>query len=213
MRQFSSLGWILALVFLPALPAASAEGHDHAHHAVSVQTQASGAVVKLADAQLLDQRGKAVQLKGDVFGDKIVVINFVYTSCTTVCPMQSAIFSNLQERLGARLGEEVRLVSITVDPLRDTPERLRELAERHHAKPGWTFLTGKKREVDAVLRSFGAYTPDPTSHPAMVMIGSAGNERWTRLFGFPSVDEIQARVEQSIKVAARSSAPAAHHHH
>lgn len=74
-----------------------------------------------ADVPLLDQDGRELRLKDDLVGDRIVVMGFVYTSCTTVCPVISAILQKLQKQLGERAGGDVQLISLSIDPLRDTP--------------------------------------------------------------------------------------------
>jgi protein SCO1/2 len=125
-----------------------------------------------------------------------------------VCPVASATFQQLQGKLGTALGKEVVLVSISVDPLRDTPERMHEYAARYQARAGWTWLTGAKPDVDAVLRGFGAYTPNYEDHPAMVLVGDAGG--WTRFLGFPSVDQLLGRV-QALRVARENKGKVAQH--
>ena len=173
----------------------AARAHDAAHHHPPEAVAPASAKVTLSEAPLLDQGGKRVRLAQDVIGERIAVVNFIYTSCTTVCPVSSATFQQLKQRLGASLGKEVVLVSITVDPLRDTPQRLREYGARYRAAEGWTWLTGAKPDVDGALKGFGAYTPNFEDHPAMVLIGDARGGSWTRFFGFPSVDELMARID------------------
>jgi protein SCO1/2 len=109
--------------------------------------------------------------------------------------VSSATFQQLQQKLGARLGKDVVLVSITVDPLRDTPQRLREYAGRYEAREGWVWLTGAKPDVDGVLKGLGAYSSRFEDHPATLLIGDARGGPWTRIFGFPSVDELLARID------------------
>jgi len=185
-----------ALFFsMGALIATAALAHDPAHHHAPAAAAPASAQVVLRDAPLLDASGKRVRLAQEVIGGRIAVVNFIYTSCTTVCPVSSASFQQLQQRLGARLGKEVVLVSITVDPLRDTPQRLREYAGRYEAREGWVWLTGAKPDVDSVLKGLGAYSARFEDHPAMVLIGDARGGPWTRIFGFPSVDELVARIE------------------
>ena len=169
-------------------------GHDAHEHAAPAAAP-STAKVMLRDAPLFDATGKRVQLAKDVIGARIAVVNFIYTSCTTVCPVSSATFQQLQQKLGARLGKDVVLVSITVDPLRDTPQRLREYAARYEAREGWSWLTGAKPDVDSVLKGMGAYSARFEDHPAMVLVGDARGGPWTRIFGFPSVDELMARID------------------
>jgi protein SCO1/2 len=109
--------------------------------------------------------------------------------------VSSATFQQLQKRLPPALAKEVVLVSVTVDPLRDTPQRLREYAGRYEAREGWVWLTGAKPDVDGVLKGFGSYASRFEDHPAMVLIGDARGGSWTRFFGFPSVDDLVARIE------------------
>jgi len=203
-----------AAMAAPAAPAVAQDGAHaghaaHVHHAAAAPAGA-GAKVMLSGAPLLDASGRRVRLASDVIAGKIAVVNFIYTNCTTVCPVTSATFELLQRRLGAALGRDVVLVSITVDPLRDTPKRLREYSSRYEAGAGWTWLTGDKRDVDQVLEGFGAYTPNFEDHPVMVLVGDAREGTWTRLFGFPGVDQIAARIDGLRE--ARMGAHHAHHH-
>ena len=178
------------------LAATAVLAHDpgHEHHAAPAAAPSAAKVV-LRDVPLLDASGKRVRLAQDVIGGRIAVVNFIYTTCTTVCPVSSATFQQLQERLAAASGKEVVLVSVSVDPLRDTPQRLREYAGRYQARDGWVWLTGAKPDVDSVLKGFGAYAARAEDHPPMVLVGDARAGSWTRLFGFPAVDELLARIE------------------
>src|SRR5581483_10910822 len=108
--------------------------------------------ITMPDVTLTDQDGKAVHLNALV-QDKIAVIDTVFTSCTTICPMMGANFTRLQKLLGPRAGSDVLLISISVDPVTDTPERLRAWKEKFHAGPGWVLLTGSKPDVDSVLKT------------------------------------------------------------
>lgn len=174
-------------------------GHDpHAHHrkqAAAATGVPSPANVKLSDATLVNRDGRRVRLISDVLAGRIAVVNFIYTTCTTVCPVTSATFAQLQREMGERLGKDVVLVSITVDPVRDTPARLEQYAQTHDAGEHWVWLTGTKSDVDEVLRGMGAYTPNFQDHPAMVLVGDASNNRWSRFFGFPSVRDLVGRVD------------------
>jgi protein SCO1/2 len=173
-------------------------GHDaHAGHGgAPAAPTPSSATVRGLDATLVDQDGRSVNLRRDVIGDRIAVVDFVYTSCTTVCPLASAMFSQLQSLLGEDLGRDVVLVTLTVDPVRDTPQRLKEYARRYEAKAGWTWLTGPSVAVDDVLKGMGAYAPDFTQHPLMVLVGDATNNRWVRLSGTPDPQVLLAQVKQ-----------------
>jgi protein SCO1 len=203
------LGAAAAFGLMVAAPAFAHDAHRHAGH--QAQAAPGAAKVVLADAPLIDQTGRRVRLAQDVIGGRIAIVNFIYTTCTTVCPVSSATLSQVQERLGEALGKDVVLVSITVDPVRDTPERMREYAARYGARQGWTWLTGAKRDIDAGLRGFGAYAPNYDDHPAMVLVGDGAAGRWVRFFGFPSAEELLARARAL--VAARAAATQVVHHH
>lgn len=214
-----SIGIFLAAALGAALPPpalahdhAAQAGHaghvDHGKHVGSAAARpATGVEISLPDTLLRDHDGRAVRLTSDVLGGRVAVVNFVYTTCTTVCPVLSATLSQLQQRLGKRLGEKVLLVSITVDPQRDTPTRLKEYSGLHGAGEHWRWLTGRKGDIDAVLKAFGTFTPNPEDHPAVTMIGDAEGRRWTRLYGFPSVEEVLSQVEHALAV------PVARHRH
>ena len=150
----------------------------------------------LREATLLTQDGVEVELVEDVIGDRIVVVDFIYTTCTTVCPVLSAVMLQVQGELGDRLGNEVLLVSISVDPLRDTPARLKDYAKKLRSGDGWLWLTGDRTAVDEVLRDFGAYTPNFEDHPAMVLVGDGATGEWSRFLGFPGSNHIVERVNE-----------------
>ena len=192
----------------PAAAAGQGDDDPHAQHRAMLAkpqpSRGSSTVVQLHDRPLLTQDGESVRFATDIIGDRIVVIDFVYTTCTTVCPVLSAIFGQVQDRLGERLGRQVSLVSVSVDPGRDTPQRLKAYADRHQARDGWVWLTGDKTTVDQVLQELGAYTPDFEDHPSMVLVGDGQAGTWVRFFGFPGPDQLMAAVDEL--VAARQAA-------
>jgi protein SCO1/2 len=126
----------------------------------------------------------------DVIGDDIVVMDFVYTTCTTICPVLSALFAQVQTKLGDDVGNGITLVSMSVDPVRDTPQRMKAYSAKHGAGDGWIWLTGPKTVVNDVLTGLGAYTANFEDHPSMVLIGDGRTGEWKRLFGFPNPDRI-----------------------
>lgn len=192
----------LAILALAAAGGARAANDPHAEHRASLQQQAQkspgveAADVDLRDRTLVDRDGRELRFVSDVIGENIVVMDFVYTTCTTVCPVLSAIFGQVQKGLGERLGTDVHMVSVSVDPGRDTPERLKAYAAGLKARPGWVWLTGDKTSIDKVLRGLGAYTPDFEDHPSMILVGDARSGTWKRFFGFPGPDKILAAVEE-----------------
>ena len=152
--------------------------------------------VKLYDLELLDQDGRKVRFASDVIGDRIVVIDTIFTACGLICPILSAIYADLQDRLGGRLDREVALVSISVDPVTDIPPRLKEFAGTWEAKPGWVFLTGQKATVDRVLEGLGLYSADFAAHPVAFLVGDGKNGKWTRIYGFASPEQLLGKVDE-----------------
>lgn len=170
---------------------------EHANHRLPVvAAPAHGLTLKVPDALLTDQDGRQRRLVSEVMGDKIIVANFVYTNCTTICPVASTLFSQLQDKLGDQLDSRVRLVSISVDPARDTPPRLKNYSESHGARSGWVWLTGAPSEVTAVLKGFGTYTANYKDHPVVIMIGDARSGQWIRYFGFQDTERLAAKVTE-----------------
>lgn len=189
--------------------AAEGEADPHAHHKAMMSKPAEPAKatqVKLKDLELITQDGETVRFVSDVIGDHIVVMDFVYTTCTTVCPVLSAVLGQVQGKLGDRQGKEVVLVSVTVDPIRDNPQRLKAYAAKHKAGEGWVWLTGPKTAVDDVLDGLGAYAPDFENHPAMVLVGDGRTGEWSRFFGFPSADRLMERVDALAAARVQSAA-------
>jgi len=195
-------------VFLAATLAAAAllgemrpaVGHDAHHHATSADAKPQAARVTLQDIALVDFDGKAVRFRSEAVGNRIVVIGFIYTSCTTICPVTSAILGDVQkrlmERLGERFGRDVKLITLTVDPATDTPERLKDYAANFGSPAGWIWLTGDKPKVDRVLAGMGAYAADFTRHSGAVLVGDARTGDWIRFYGIPNAPDIVDRVEQ-----------------
>ena len=152
--------------------------------------------IQLLDLELVTQDGKPVRFKSDVIGDKLVAMTFIWTHCTTICPVYNAIFMQLQELLGDRQGKEVILVSLTLDPSRDIPRRMKREAKKFKAKPGWFYLTGKKKIVNQVLQGLDAYYVDYEDHPPMALIGDGKTGTWRRLTGFPRPQHLLTMIDE-----------------
>jgi protein SCO1/2 len=160
----------------------------------------------IPDARVVDQNGKPRRFYSDLVRGKVVVINFVYTTCTTICPPLGATFGKLQKSLGAQLGKDVSLISISVDPATDTPERLRAWGAQFGAKPGWTLVTGDKTEMDRLSNALGVDTASPANHSAMVLIVNDKAALWKRVYGLGSTATLTRNIEQMMAAtSARSS--------
>jgi protein SCO1/2 len=163
---------------------------------------ADRAPAQIPDIRVLDQNGKPRHFYSDLVRGRVVVINFIYTTCTTICPPLGATFGKLQKNLGERLGKDVFLVSVSVDPATDTPERLRAWGAQFKAKPGWTLVTGDKTELDRLLRVLGADAASPASHSAMVLIVNDRAALWKRVYGLGSTAALVNNVEQMMAASS-----------
>ena len=141
--------------------------------------------MQIPNVRVLDQNGKALDFYSDLVKGRNVAINFIFTTCTTVCPVLTATFRRVQTEL-ANSQANVQLISVSVDPTVDTPERLRDFAEKFKAGPGWTFVTGDKTEIDSLLQRLGAGVGNKNDHTSMVLIGNDPADVWTRTYGLSS---------------------------
>ena len=141
--------------------------------------------LQIPNVRVLDQSGKALDFYTDLVKGRNVAINFIFTTCTTVCPVLTATFRRVQAEL-EKSQSDVKLISISVDPTVDTPERLRDFAEKFKAGPGWTFVTGDKTEIDSLLQRLGAGAGNKTDHTSMILIGNDPADIWTRTYGLSS---------------------------
>ncbi|MEY8876917.1 MAG: SCO family protein [Leptothrix sp. (in: b-proteobacteria)] len=119
------------------------------------------------------------------------LLNFIFTSCTSVCPPMSAVFAATQQQLGARAGE-VQMISVSIDPEHDTPGRLHDYAARFGAGAQWSFHTGAPAAIDAVQRAFSVYRPDKMGHTPVTFVKPRGRDGWLRVDGFATPQQLLA---------------------
>jgi protein SCO1/2 len=123
--------------------------------------------------------GRSVRYYDDLIKGRKVIINFTFTSCTGTCPRTSSNLSRVQEMLGDRVGRDIFLVSISIDPEHDTPEKLAEYAKTFGARAGWTFATGRREDVDRIRRRIGLWdSPDYTQHMGLLTFGNEPEGKW-----------------------------------
>src|ERR1700709_958888 len=140
------------------------------------------------------QRGKPVKFYDDLVKGKIVIISFIYTSCTDICPLTTARLTLLEDKLGDMVGRDVFFLSMTVDPEHDTPERLKEYAERFGVGPGWSFVTGKPEDIRAINYKFGDRSPILSEHRNEVVIGNDTTGEWQKDSVFGDIDRLAMTV-------------------
>ena len=144
----------------------------------------------IPDVEVLDQDGKAIHFYTDLIKGKTVAINFIFTNCTTICPPLAATFARVQRDLGDKVGRDVHFISISVDPLTDTPERLKAWGAKFKAGAGWTFVTGDKQEIDKLLSALGASVARREDHSPAVIVGNDAKGVWTRTYGLAKTSQM-----------------------
>ncbi|MCL6480886.1 MAG: SCO family protein [Firmicutes bacterium] len=216
-RGFQSLVGAIVLSALAVAGLAQQPADPHAHHRQASPPSAEAGAeslsgMKIPDLVVVDQEGRERRFYSELIKDRVVAVNFIFTTCTTICPPLGATFARLQQLLGDRVGREVHLLSISVDPVVDTPPRLKAWGARFGAGPGWTFVTGKKSNVDQLLRALGLPVGPKEEHPPLVLIGNEAAGHWTRAFGFSSANRLLELIEAAAAAPHRSATLHSGHH-
>ncbi|HUO94928.1 MAG TPA: SCO family protein [Steroidobacteraceae bacterium] len=191
----ASRGMLLA----PALFAPLALGATAGNDAGAQQRAAAEPPARLVAhyqvpaVELTREDGVVVKFPAEVNDGRPVVLAFIYTSCTSICPLTSQTLEGVQRRLGAER-DRVHLVSVSIDPDEDTPARLRAYAQTYHAGPEWRHYTGTRTASESVQRAFGVYRGEKMSHPAAIFIRAARGGPWIRMDGFPTADQVFAEL-------------------
>jgi len=174
----------------------------------NTESNESGSARKMVipEVDVLDQNGNALHFYSDLIKGKTVAINFIFTNCTTICPPLAATFARVQKDLGDKAGRDVHFISISVDPLTDTPERLKAWGAKFKVGDGWTFVTGEKQEIDKLLNALGASVSRREDHSPTVIVGNDLKGVWTRTYGLARsaqlvgliMDVIEGKVDESL---------------
>jgi len=173
---------------------------QHEHHTAAPVSASDDRLGQLSipDLELVNQDGQRVHVYSDLIKGRVVAINSIFTTCTTICPTMGAGFARLERLLGET--PDTMLISISVDPVEDTPDRLKEWSAKFHRGAKWTLLTGSKSDVDRLLKALGLPSGDKNAHSPMTVIGS--ERGWTRQAGLPSPPKL-AEMIQAQRTALR----------
>jgi cytochrome oxidase Cu insertion factor (SCO1/SenC/PrrC family) len=150
----------------------------------------------IPDVVLVNQDGQQVRVRSDLVTGKIVAVNFIFTSCKGICPPMSANFAKLQEQLGRRVGNGVELISVSVDPQVDTPERLHAWRKAYGGGRGWTLLTGKKHDVDFLLKELHVFAADKSNHSPFILLGDEAARKWVRVHGLTEPERLAEMITE-----------------
>lgn len=147
------------------------------------------------DTLLVNQDGQSFRFYSDLLKDKVVVINSFFTTCDASCPVTTAKLAKIQDHLTNYMGNTIHMISISTDPLVDTPEKVKAYAEKHNAKAGWHFLTGKKDNVELILYKLGQATTTKEAHSNIIIVGNDKTKLWKKAFGLAQAPELLKIIE------------------
>lgn len=191
-RPFRPVALTGVILFALAVPGGLASAADDA---VPETTPAASGLTRsmriyaVPAVNLVRDDGKVVSLPEEMNDGRPIVLNFIFTTCSSICPVMSSVFARFERRLGAE-ADKVHLMSISIDPEQDTPVRLREYARKFHAGLEWQHYTGTLDASIACQRAFDVYRGGKMSHDAVTLLRAAPGEPWLRVEGFVTADEL-----------------------
>ena len=194
-RAGSAVVAALLLLLLPAGRLSAADGGGSGVRGPGYRiTQVA---VSVPDVMLTGMDGRPVPLRAMLGDDRPVMLQFVFTTCPTICPLLTAIMAKVREDLG-KDREKIRAVSITIDPEHDSPAVLREYAANFDADPDWMFLTGRLPDVVAVQRAFGSYLGNKMNHPPYTFLRRSPRDPWVRIDGIVHADVLDVETRKML---------------
>jgi protein SCO1/2 len=175
------------------LHAGTVLAHDAKLHSVAWpggnQYERTVRTYTIPDVVLIDADAKPVRLRDVLAGDEPVMLNFIFTTCSTICPVMVRVFADVPSRLGAT-AKNLRMISISIDPENDTPARLKSYAKTFGEGLRWRLLTGRVEDINTVQRAFGTYSGDKMSHQPLTLMRESGGKSWLRIDGFANPDDL-----------------------
>ncbi len=195
------LAWAVSAACVLCASAAGAadrpEADPHAQHREMIQAppavMRSTVTYTVPNITMVRSDGAHVNLAQELNDGRPVLLDFIYTTCTTTCPVLSQTFAEVQRRLGPQAAT-VKMVSVSIDPEEDTPRRLSEYAKQFRAGAQWTFYTGTVQASIAAQRAFDVYRGDKMNHVPAILFRGAPRQPWVRLDGFATPDNLLAEL-------------------
>jgi protein SCO1/2 len=183
------------------LHASAALAHDDKKHSVAWpggnRYERSVRAYTVPDVALVDSDGRSVRLRELLTIDEPVMLNFIFTTCSTICPVMVKVFADVPSRLGAA-AKDVRMISISIDPENDTPANLKSYARNFGEGLRWRFLTGRLEDIKTVQRAFDTYRGDKMNHEPLTLMRHARSKSWVRIDGFANPDELVAEYRKGL---------------
>lgn len=182
---------------LSLLPQAARAGDDSVVAGRMADQDAARAY--FGEMELVDQYGERHRLYSDLLADHVVVISAFFTSCQGVCPVMAGRLRELQEHVGEALGQDVRILTFTLDPEVDTVEALASYADKLGARDGWYFLTGEHEALEAALRKLGQWVDNKEAHSSVLILGNEPTGLWKKVFAMASKAELAAALDSVLE--------------
>jgi protein SCO1 len=212
LARLLGLGLVLAVVLawraeVRSAPRSAAPGPPGLD---TVAAMVAGSPRRFPNPLLVTQEGKQVHFYDDLVRGRVVMVNFAYTQCTGKCPRSTAQLVAAQQLLGERFGRDITLLTLSLDPEHDTPEAMSRYVAAHKGRPGWTWLTGRREDLEAIRRFVGFVDRDPkldadrTRHTSMVLLGNDRTGRWTSVTAYVRPQLI---VDAVLRTAGERPAP------
>lgn len=200
-KQSSILFFLLSVSVSTWSQAADHSKHqDHSAHLKMMSKthfKVSDVSYVIPNEILLNESGSKIELKKILNQQQPIALNFIFTTCSTICPIMTATFAQMRRQLG-KASEQVQLVSITIDPEYDRPEVLKSYAAKFGVSEGWTFLTGEGNSINQVLRSFDVYAGSKMNHQPITLFKNPKSPTWIRLDGLASGKEMANLVKKRL---------------
>lgn len=196
-----SLMLLTALLLSPGMMA-SVQQQEHDHNQPAANTPPAEVTIKapsIPDVVVVDQDNRKVHFYRDLVQGKTVAVNFIFTTCTTICPPLTANFAKIQKTMLQRGEKNLRLISVSVDPENDTPERLKKYAALFGARPGWTFVTGSRADMEQIWKAFNIILPSKQDHPPTIAVGNDVTHVWNYVSGLSSAGKIVAVIDSAMQ--------------
>ena len=197
---FTLLTCSILLTPLPVRAQEEVHADEHAHHhhhMIPAGSKRSEASYAAPVVDLIDQTGQKHSIAQLLATQKPVLLDFIYTTCTAVCPVMSATFEQVQRQLGED-ADKVLMVSVSIDPEQDTPTALAEYAKRFNAGPQWVFLTGSLEDSITVEKAFDAYRGDKMNHAPLTLLRVAPDSPWIRFDGFANAADLTKEIRATL---------------
>lgn len=153
------------------------------------------AQVSVPDVQVVTQTGERLHFNSELLKGRVAIVTGFFTACTSMCPITQESLAHIAKLLGPRLGKDVIIVSLSVDPENDTAARMKAWGEKFHIGPGWTLASGNKVDMQNLLKSLGLYVDIPQRHQSLLMIGGESSG-WVRVSSWTPAEKLVKLVNE-----------------